>query len=347
MDNIYTDPTNPGSFGGIRPLAVAAKASNNKVTKYLESKDSYTLHKKKVRKFKRNRYILHGIDDLWQSDLADMTKFSEQNRGIKFLLVTIDCFSKFLWVQTLKSKNSKVVSGAIQRFLESEDRKPKNWQVDKGGEFRNTVLERMMKENDINFYSIQNPDTKAAFAERVIRTLKDRIYRFFTEKNTWKYVDVLPELVDSYNQSYHRTIGMKPSDVTPEQTKKIKSRIYPPLRNFRVKYKFSIGDSVRLAKEKRSFERGFEQGWTEEIFTVAKRLPRNPPVYKVKDSAGELIEGSFYAQEIQKVSPKMTYKVEKILGTRTRRGTKEYLIKWLGYPENANSWEPEANLTTV
>lgn len=347
MNEIYINPSNPGSYGGVARLARAVHGNKNEALKYLQSKDSYTLHRKKIRKFTRNRYVLKGIDDLWQSDLADMTKFATHNSNVKFLLVTIDCFSKYLWVQTLTSKNSAAVTFVIKKFLDSQERKPKNWQVDKGGEFRNAKLEQLMKLYSVNFYSIQNPDTKAAFAERVIRTLKDRIYRYFTEKNTYRYVDVLQDLVSSYNGSIHSTTGMKPIEVKQSDRKKIMLKMYPPIRNVRLKYTFAIGDPVRLAKEKRSFEKGFEQGWTEEIFFVANRLPRRPPVYKVMDAAGEIVEGSFYSQELQKVKPKETYKVEKVLKTRKRQGKTEYLIKWLGYPESFNSWEPESNLAAI
>lgn len=347
MESTYTNPANPGSYGGVRALATATSGRYEEAREYLATKDSYTLHRKKIRKFRRNKYILRGIDDLWQSDLADVTKFAASNGGVKYLLVIIDCFSKYLWVKTLTSKTSNIVTASIRRFLNSTKRKPKNWQVDKGGEFRNALLEKLMKEYSINFYSINNPDTKAAFAERVIRTLKDRIYRYLTEKNTWKYVDALSDLVLSYNNSRHRTIGMKPVDVSTSDIPKIKRRMYPSLKNVRIRFKFKIGDLVRMTKEKRSFEKGYEQGWTEEIFTIDKRIPRDPPVYKVTDSTNQPIEGSFYAQELQKVAPRQAYKVEKILGTRKKHGKIEYLIKWLGYPDSANSWEPESNLEPI
>lgn len=264
-----------------------------------------------------------------------MSSLSEFNSGYKYLLVTIDCFSKFLWVAALKSKTAQAVLDAVKEMKTM--RKPKNWQVDKGGEFR--ALADFMTEHSINFYTTQNPDTKAAFAERVIRTLKSRLYRYFTAANSWRYIDVLGDIVDSYNNTTHRTIGMKPTDVRRSDVKAIKKRMYPMLSNVRIKFKFSVGDQVRLAKEKHYFEKGYKQGWTNEIFTISERLARVPPVYKVQDSSGEEIVGTFYEPELQKIIKKDDiYKIESILKRRHNNGKDEILVKWLGYPESAATW---------
>lgn len=285
MDVIYTDPKNPGSFGGVRKLAIASGSSQNAAGNYLSGKDSYTLHRKRVRKFWRNKYVFLGVDDLWQSDLADMSNISQHNDNVKYLLITIDCFTKFVWVQNLKSKQSREVAGVIEKFVASSSRKPINWQVDKGFEFQNPLLKKFMKENQINFYSTSNPETKAAFAERAIRTLKSRLYRYFKESNGWRYIEILQDVVDSYNNTVHRSTGMKPSAVTADNSCKIKRRLNPPKTNVKLRFVFDIGDYVRLAKAKRSFEKGYEQAWTEEIFRVRERLKRDPPVYRVEDWA--------------------------------------------------------------
>lgn len=342
----YTNPRSVGSLGGMKRLqsSLPSYRSWHEVQAFLQKNDAYTLHRKKVRKFRRNKYILKGIDDLWQSDLADLTGLSHYNDNYKYLLVTIDCFSKYLWVTPLRSKTAQAVLDAVKEMKTM--RKPKNWQTDKGGEFR--ALQDFMKEHGVNFYTTQNPDTKAAIAERVIRTLKSRLYRYFTAKNTYKYLDVLQDIVHSYNNSKHRTTGMKPTEVTRNDVKKIKQKMYPPEVNLEVKFKYRVGDSVRLAKEKYIFEKGYKQGWTDEIFEIVERVPRDPPVYKVKDLSGETIVGTFYEQELQKViKTDNTYKIESILKHRTSNGKKEYLVKWLGYPDSFASWVAAEDITTT
>lgn len=355
MNTVYFESTNPGSYGGVRKYYDQVKKKSDgftfkKAQSYLSSHDAYTLHKPRRRRFPRNKFIITGIDDLWQSDLADLSSLADYNDGYRYLLVTIDSLSKFAWVFPTKTKKSAQITVAIKKTLSmSNPRKPRNWLVDKGGEFQGQALKKLMRELDINFYTTKNPDTKAAIAERFIRTLKGRIFRFLTHKNSWRYVDELPALLEGYNNNNHRSIGMAPSTVSQSNVKKILAKMYPIKENLKVKYTFKLGDKVRLAKEHSAFEKGFTPGWTEEVFTVSKQLPRFPPVYVVEDAAGEEVEGTFYKEELQKVNihDDAIFKIDTILDERTVNGAREYLVKWRGYPVSMASWEPEQNIQVI
>jgi hypothetical protein len=230
----------------------------------------------------------------------------------------------------------------------AKPRIPQNFQVDKGTEFKNQLLIAYMEAHKINFYTTNNPDTKAAIAERVIRTIKSRLYRYFTYANTYRFIDILQDVTDSYNKSFHRSIGMSPVDVKPSNDASIKRRLYPATTASGKPFKFQVGDTVRLAKERGSFDKGYQPGWTEELFTISRCITRIPNVYKVKDLSGEEVEGTFYKQELQDIrKTDNVYKVESILDTRTRSGKREYLIKWLGYPQSMASWEPEDNISLL
>ena len=109
-------------------------------------------------------------------------------------------------------------------------------------------------------------------------------------------------------------------------------------------YKLEIGDTVRIAKTKLQFEKGYESNWSEELFTISGRLPRTPPVYKVKDLLGEEIDGTFYLQELQRVKPVDSYPIDKICKKRKRRGQVEYFVKFKGYPNKFNTWIPSHDL---
>jgi transposase InsO family protein len=351
---IYTDPENPGSFGGIAKLAKALRKSGyvrskQEIKRKLSDLDAYTLHKPRRKKFKRNKFLISGIDDLWSSDLAVMQNIARYNDGVKYLLVTIDSLSKFAWVLPLKKKTADAVTNAIIDLLQTiQPRQPKNWLTDKGTEFRNARLKNYMKDKGINFYHTRNPETKAAIAERFIRTLKGRIARYLTYSNGWRYIDKLDKIVKGYNTSTHRTTGMRPSKITAQDVPAIKRKMYPDRIEWRPHFTFTPGDTVRLAKERAVFDKGYHRNWTEEIFVVSEAVPRDPPVYRVKDLSGEIVEGTFYEAEMQRVTNTSdTYKVEKILKTRKRNGKKEYLIKWLGYPESMSSWEPEENIQVL
>lgn len=233
MEEIYSDLPNAGAFGGIRPLYKAAKQREPSVTlqqvkNAAQSINSYTLHKPRRYKFPRNRFIIKDIDDLWQGDIADFAALSSSNDAFKYVLVVIDSLSKYVWVEPIKRKDSSTVLAAIKEILKrAKPRKPVNWLVDKGGEFQNKSMQEFMRNAGINFYYTQSPNTKAAIAERVIRTLKGKIFRFLTHNNTWRYLDALSDVVASYNASYHRSIGMAPENVTNADVPGIKQRLYP------------------------------------------------------------------------------------------------------------------------
>jgi hypothetical protein len=186
-----------------------------------------------------------------------------------------------------------------------------------------------------------NDDIKAAIVERFNRTLKVRMYRYFTAKHTNRWIDVLQSLIDSYNKSFHRTIGMAPNDVTPENAREVAERMYPP--KVVPKFKFQLGDTVRITIYKHIFVKGYIQNWSEEVYTISERHVSNPPTYSIKDLAGEEIKGRFYEQELQSVvkSREDEYIVEKVLKTRKRNGLLEHYVKWRGYADKFNSWTTE------
>ncbi|CAB4026797.1 uncharacterized transposon-derived [Paramuricea clavata] len=266
-------------------------------------------------------------------DLADMQSMQKFNDGYRYLLVCIDVFSKYAWVVTLKNKTGPTLVEAFKVILTS-GRKPKKIMTDQGTEFLNQHFQALMKE-DIELYNTYN-ETKASIVERLIHTLKTKMWRYFTARKTMRYVDMLPNLMYSYNHSVHRSIKTRPTDVTVGNEKKVWHTLcddHSVAKN--VKYKFRIGDQVRISKMKRTFEKGYLPNFSKEIFTISKQIPRDPPVYKLKDLDGEELKGTFYEKELQKIIKKDdVYKIEKILKKRGRGSNVHYLVKWLGYPIN-------------
>ena len=163
-----------------------------------------------------------------------------------------------------------------------------------------------------------------------------RLHRYFTYKRTHRYIDILQDLVSSYNSSFHSSIKTSPNNVTAQNEDAIRHLLYKP-KPLKFKYKFEVGDTVRISGTRRVFQKGYRENWTEEIFKVYDRYPSDPPTYGLTDYSGEKIAGRFYAEELQKVL-KDTFRIEKILKTRKRLGKTEYFVKWLGYPAKFNSW---------
>ncbi len=213
-------------------------------------------------------------------DLADMQSMQKFNDGYRYLLVCIDVFSKYAWVVPLKNKTGPSLVEAFKIIL-SSGCKPEKIMTDQGTEFLNRHFQALMKEEDIELYNTFN-ETKASIVERLIRTLKTKMWRYFTAKKTMRYIDILLDLVYSYNHSVHPSIKTKPINVTTENEKKVWHTLYDDHTEKKTpKYKFKIGDQVRISKIKRKFEKDYLPNFSREVFSISKQIPRDPPVYKI------------------------------------------------------------------
>ena len=141
-----------------------------------------------------------------------MQLISKSNKGFRFLLYVINIYSKYVWVVPLKDKKGVSIVDAFQKILKKSNRRPCRILVDKGSEFYNSHFKKLFKDNNIEMYSTHNEE-KSVIAERFIRTLKNKIYKYMTSVSKDVYIDKLDVIVDEYNKTKHRTIKMKPFDV--------------------------------------------------------------------------------------------------------------------------------------
>ena len=339
MEAVYFDPREPGSFGGVESLRRYTSKSAGAVRKFLRGQDAYTLHKPIRRRFPRRRTYAKGINDLFQADLVEVGNISKYNDGYRYILTCIDVFTKRAWAVPLKNKSGVEVTSAFEKIL--ADEKCNMLQTDKGTEWLNSKFQTMLRENDVHFYTSENDDIKAAVVERFNRTLKSKMWRYFTRENTYRFVEVLPDLMHSYNNTHHRSIGTKPSHVNSKNEDEVRNRLYPiQTKKKRQKFKFIVGDKVRITMYRRPFKKAYAAGnWSEEIFVVDSRHATKPVTYGIKDLADERIKGKFYEQELQKIDKRDdVFVIEKILKTRKRGGRLEYFVKWRSYPDKFNSW---------
>ena len=352
LSELYHSLKSDVSFSSPLKLYRAAKLRipdlKLKVVKNWLSKDlTYTLHHPIRRSYTTRRVLVHYIDEKWQADLADLQNLSKFNKGYRYLLVCIDILSKFAWIRPLKKKTGKEVEAAF-RDIFSKGRKPKMMQTDRGKEFLDGRVQKMFKEQDIKFYTTFS-ERKASVVERFNRTIKGLMYKYFSRYETRKYVDVLQELVFRYNNGYHRSIKMKPSDVNKENELQAWMNLYSG-KSKRVTKKVNLkaGDHVRITLERGTFHKGYLEGWSEEIFIISHKLSGDPVVFKVKDQAGESVDGIFYQQELQKVSEPDAYKIEKMIKRKKQKdGSWIYLVKWKGYPEKFNSFVNKENIQSL
>ena len=164
-----------------------------------------------------------------------------------------------------------------------------------------------------------------------------------TRDNT-VYIDILPKILSSYNNSKNRSIGMTPNEARkPENYGKVYFKMMGDEPSKTGRATFSVGDTVRISKYKRkTFDQGYIPKWTEEVFVISEIRPTNPITYKIKDLNGEEIGGTFYGEELQKTDQTI-FRIEKVI----RKTKDKALVKWKGYPDEFNSWIPLRDLQSL
>ena len=153
------------------------------------------LHKPIIRKFKKREVYLACKDNIWAADLSDIQLISKFNKGFRFLLCVIDIYSKYAWVVPLKDKKGVRIVNAFQSILKKSNRKPNKIWVDKGSEFYNRSMKSWLENNDIEMYSTHN-EGKSVAAERFIRTIKNKVYKYMTSISKNVYIDKLDDIVN-------------------------------------------------------------------------------------------------------------------------------------------------------
>ena len=211
-------------------------------------------------------------------------------------------------------------------MLKVSNREPNKIWVNKGSEFYNNYFKKQLRDNNIEMYSTNN-EAKSVIAERFIRTLKNKIYKYMTSISKNVYIDKLDDIVKKYNNTYHNSIKMKPIDVkdnTYIDLKKESNGKDP---------KFKVGDHVRISNYKNIFAKGYLPNWSEEIFIIKKIKKPIPWTYVLNDVNSEEIIGTLYENELQKTDQNK-FRIEKVI---KRKDDKLY-VKWKGYDNSFNSW---------
>jgi hypothetical protein len=309
MTHPYFQPSHPGSFGGPNRLAVNTNSSVKKATMFLESEETYTRNKRVIHKFDRLKINTPHVDYLWQADLLDVSKFSRQNKGVKFLLTIIDTLSRFGFVRGLKNKKELTILNAFKDVLETSTRKCKYLQTDEGLEFRNKLFINFLELTGIVPF-FNHSFLKAAMVERFNRTIFMRISKFFSWTKSKKYIDFLQDFVSSYNSSIHRIIKMRPKDVNIYNQTDVwfnsNSTLFKKVDNELVsvsprKPKFKLADVCRVKVIKPTFSKGWTNTFSNELYTIREVIKSKPITYRINKYNGEDILGIFYEQELSKV----------------------------------------------
>jgi hypothetical protein len=305
------------------------------------------LHKPVIKKIEKRRVEVSNIDETFAADLVDMNYWKKYNNNNRYILTVIDIFSKFAWGIPLQTKTGVEITKAFKTIF--KDRVPENLWVDQGSEFYNKDFKVLLNKHDINMYSTHG-DHKSAVVERFNRTLKEKMEQYFTASNEslFKWVLILPTLLKTYNNTVHRTIKMTPIEGSE---KKNEDEVYMNANDRKpikiISKKFRKENLVRLSKIKKTFEKGYTNNWTREVFKIAEVLDTEPVTYKIKEYDDTLIEGSFYTQELQKVDTNIIFQLDAVLKTRTKKGKKEHFVHWFGWGSKYDSWISDSTLNKL
>lgn len=356
MKKVYYDVKNPASFGTAQALVEGVNSNKtdiinlNEARAWLETQIPATLHKPKRKRFARNKVVVNEVNEQWQIDLVDMQTHARHNSGQRYIVTIIDVLSKFSWAFPIKNKTPENIIEGFQKIFESTI--PLSIQSDQGLEFDNRKFKTFLSKYNVRYFTTRNTEIKCSLVERFNRTLRNRMFKYFTSKGTRKYIDILPSLLEAYNGRVHGVTGMKPKDVKAEHSKILFKKLYgfqserEMLKASKGKPILGEGDTVRISYQSKDFEKGYYPNWTDETFKVAEAIKGTSKAqYKLEDHTGEKIEGRFYPEEVQKIESDL-YRI-KVLKYRTRNGVREAFVNWVNYPESINSWIPESQITDI
>lgn len=299
--DFYT-PSSTGCFGGVDRLKrLNNDVSTKEITEFLQKQDVYTQTKQIRNKFVRRKVMVPCKNYLWQIDLVILTKLKRFNNGFAYILNCVDAFSRFAFSIPVKKKTSDEICEAFKKILQMGYGSCKYVECDSGTEFKNRSFQQLLDKNNIKIY-FNFSDKGACIVERFNRTLMTRLYKYMSKNKTKKYVDILQAVVDSYNNSVHRTIKCAPANVDAFNEADVWRTINKELfirRKEKPVYK--IGDYARLKQSKGTFTKGYEQNFSNNCYRISEIVNSIPITYKISDNDGNVL-GSFYKYELSKVS---------------------------------------------
>ena len=227
-----------------------------------------------------NKTDVYHIDDIWSLDILDLKDYGpENNRGYRYVLVTIDNFSKYGWTVPLKNKNAQTIKDSFENILISSKRKPNLIETDRGKEFYNNFFQDFLNKNNIKLYS-RNSSYGAVFAERFNRTIRDLLKKIVFERGDANWIDVLPTITKQYNNRIHSSTKLTPIQAS---LKKNEGFVYKNLLDKRkkVKPKFQKNDIVRTADLKKTFSKGDTTNWSYKLYKITEIINDTIPSYKI------------------------------------------------------------------
>ena len=367
LKKIYENLKNPCAYSGVKKLYNHVKKSGRKniteddIRFFLRDQEGWNKHGVIYRNFVRRPIKVCRPGLILGIDLIDLTqKIANHNSRHRYIFLKIDLFSRKICLTPITNKSNKTCAKVLESFFEKAPYKYKFIFSDLGWEFVGVYTQKVYDRFNITRYSSKNQKHKCAIAERAVRSTKEKLYRYFTQKNTWKYLDILKDIEDAHNNTPHKGLAFDTPNAVHALTdlEKIKKQERLQLAQKYLNYgsiklqekrkkvsktqALEKGTHVRLllAKAEQVFQKGYDVLYTDEIFLVDKVVRKFPYTYYLKDLNGEPIEGLVYRQEMKVVNLPKKHIISKVLKKEVdkKTGKIKYLVSWQGYPESFNSY---------
>ena len=317
--------------------------------------DTYSLFREEKKPKQYNPVFVRNKREILQSDLIDLQNLSEFNNDYKYLLVVIDTFSRFAWIEPLKSKKTAEVLASFKQIMSKLKplRPNTSLMTDQGGEYINKSFQDYLKKEKVQTIV---PNNKCPHVERFNRTFQNILYKYLEEAQTKTYINKLDGLLSLYNNRYHRIIKTAPAKAEKEENyTKVRNALdlyYSKVKNKKPSFSFKIGDLVRITAHKKMFQKGYYQSFLPKIYKIIEIISHLPiTMYKIADKETNTPEaGTWYGNELQLVSNDYNdtlYKIEEVLKTKGKGKNQQSLVKWKYWPNSYNSWVKTADIENI
>ena len=254
--------------------------TNKQVKDFVQSQEITQMYKPQ----KRIKYffpiVAKEVNEIWQIDLMDISKYAKENKNFNFFLVGVDVFSRFAVAVPMKEKTTPNIITAFKEMCHVMSGKPKILNCDNGSEFISTPFKKLMKENNIEIRYVPKGDHhKLSVVDRWIRTFREKLSKFMDIHNTLKFIDDFKYIVDEYNDTYHSTIKKAPREVDDKDKSIIELTNRKYNKAIKDEIKFNIFDKVRYIKNRTAFEKGSTSKWSKTIHSIVSKTEHTYALY--------------------------------------------------------------------
>ena len=340
----------PWSFGDLKQIKSShPNLKHKEVEKFLTQNEIYTRFKEHRKPSKYSPIYVYRKRELFQADVVFFTNkhLVDNNNGYRYLFTCIDCFTKMAWVYPMKANTCANVMQCFQDILNKCGKKPERLNSDRGSELICRSFENFLADQNI-FHYLSYSLRKCPIVERFNLTIQKLLYKIMASKRSWKWTDHIKQAMEIYLNRKHSTIGMSPLQAEKEnsavEVRQNLFRFFQKGRKIKSKPKYRLNDTVRIWKDKHAFQRGYSEKFTREFFKIIKIMQNLPvPRYVLADSAGEVVKGKFFEDELTRFEPSDLFEIE-VLRKRKRGRKTEHLVHYIGYPSSMDQWIPEKNL---